>query len=103
MINSIRNRITSGDYRFTIHAFERCIERSISPEDIINIILSGEIIEDYPKDKYGPTCLIYGNTKEGKILHEQCSIDPVWIITAYDPRLNPKEWDKTFKRRRITS
>ena len=30
------------------------------------------------------------NTREingSKILHVQCSIDPVWIITAYDPTL----------------
>jgi hypothetical protein len=32
-------------------------------------------------------------------LHVHCSIDPVWIITAYDPRLNPDEWDPEFKRR----
>jgi hypothetical protein len=62
--------------------------------------MSGEIIENYPKDKYGPSCLIYGGTKEGKILHVQCSIDPVWIITVYDPTVKPEEWDGTFKRRR---
>ena len=27
------------------------------------------------------------------------SSDPLWIITAYDPTLNPEEWDKNFKRR----
>jgi len=77
--------------------------RTISPEEIKCVILSGEIIEDYPKDKYGPSCLIYGITEEGRILHVQCSSDPVWIITAYDPTLNPEEWDKDFKRRRAKS
>ena len=62
--------------------------------------MSGEIIEDYPEDKYGPSCLIYGITREGRILHVQCSIEPVWIITAYDPTLSPEEWEKDFKRRR---
>jgi len=62
-------------------------------------MLSGEVIEGYPKDKYGPSCLIYGVTKEGRILHVQCSIDPVWVITAYDPALNPDEWGVDFKRR----
>lgn len=34
-----------------------------------------------------------------------CSVllTPVWIITAYDPTLDPDRWDKDFKRRRITS
>ncbi len=62
--------------------------------------MSGEIIENYPEDKYGPSCLIYGTTKSGKILHVQCSIEPVWIITVYEPTVKPDEWDETFKRRR---
>ena len=62
-------------------------------------MLSGEVIEDYPDDKYGPSCLIYGVNREGRILHVQCSIDPVWVITAYDPTLNPDEWEADFKRR----
>lgn len=101
MIENIRKRVEVGDYRITIHAFERCVERSISPEEIEDVILSGEVIEDYMKDKYGPSCLIYGITEVKRILHVQCSIDPVWIITAYDPTLNPDRWDKDFKRRRI--
>jgi len=101
MINNIRSRVKAGNYRLTIHAFERCVERNISPEEIKDVILSGEAIEDYPKDKYGPSCLIFGITNEERILHVQCSIDPVWIITAYDPTLSPMEWDKGFKRRQI--
>jgi len=100
MIENIRKRIEAGDYWLTTHAFERCVERSISPEEIKYVILPGEIIEDYPKDKYGPSCLIHGTSREGKKLHVQCSIDPIWIITAYDPTLNPEEWDDDFRKRR---
>ena len=100
MIKSIKKRVEIDDYRLTLHGFERCVERNISPKEIKSVILSGEIIEDYPEDKYGPSCLIYGTTAGGKILHVQCSVDPVWIITAYDPTLNPEEWDEDFKRRR---
>ena len=103
MIESIRKRVEAENYRFTIHALERCMERHISPDQIKDIILTGEVIEDYPKDKYGPSCLIYGVTKEGKIFHVQVSMDLVWIITAYDPTLNPEEWEKDFKKRRVKS
>ena len=65
--------------------------------------MQGAIIEEYPEDKYGPSCLIYGITRRGKILHVQCSVDPVWVITAYDPTLNPEEWDSEFKRRKRKS
>ena len=103
MIKGIKKKVKAGNYRFTLHGFERCVERHISPKEVKYAILSGEIIEDYPKDKYGPSCLIYGIGEERKILHVQCSINPVWIITAYDPTLEPGKWEKDFKRRRITS
>jgi len=101
-IDIIRNKVEVADYRFTTHAFERCVERSISPKEIQDVLLIGEIIEEYQKDKYGPSCLVYGITQNHRILHVQCSIDPVWIITAYDPTLEPDKWDKDFRRRRIT-
>ena len=102
-LGTIRKRVNEGHYRFTIHAFERCVERNISPIEINEVILSGEIIEEYPQDKYGPSCLIYGTTKKGRRIHVHCSVDPVWIITAYDPTLNPEEWDKDYKRRQKKS
>jgi hypothetical protein len=100
MIKSIKAKVREEEYRFTIHGIERCVERGISPEEVKEVLLAGEIIETYPKDKYGPSCLIWGITRKGKILHVQCSIDPVWIITAYNPTLNPDEWKDNFKRRR---
>jgi hypothetical protein len=100
LIESIKDQVRAGGYRFTVHGFERCTERGISPNEIEDVILIGEIIESYPEDKYGPSCLIWCRTRDGLLLHVQCSIDPVWIITAYDPTLNPEEWDSNFKRRR---
>lgn len=100
MIDKIKEYVRDEKHYFTVHGFERCVERNISPIEVKDIILSGEIIEQYPDDKYGPSCLIYGMIKNGRILHVNCSIDPVWIITAYDPTLNPEDWDEDFKRRR---
>jgi len=100
MIEEVSKKVKTGDYRLTVHAFERCVERDIWPDELKEVIISGEIIESYPEDKYGPSCLIWGITEKGRILHVQCSLNPVWIITAYDPTLNPEEWDTNFKRRR---
>jgi hypothetical protein len=100
MIEEVRKKVKTGDYRLTVHALERCVEREIWPDELKEVIISGEIIESYPQDKYGPSCLIWGMTEKGRILHVQCSLNPVWIITAYDPTLNPEEWDADFKRRR---
>jgi len=100
MLEDIRRRIESGSYWFTIHGFERCVERGIAPEEVKYAIVHGETIEEYPEDKYGPSCLILGKARNGRILHVHCSVDPGWIITAYDPTLNPDEWDPEFKKRR---
>ena len=61
-INSIREAIKQGKYCFTIHAFERCIERNISPNEVKEAILNGDIIEYYPQDKYGPIIQRHGIT-----------------------------------------
>ena len=76
------------------------VARGISPQDVAQTVLAGEVIEDYPDDKYGPSCLICGITADQRVLHVQCthpSRPLVKVVTAYEP--DPAEWDKTFKRR----
>lgn len=89
-IEDIRAETRSGHYRFSDHAVKRMIKRSIDRLEIEEAILSGEIIEEYPDDKYSPSCLIYGMTKNRRHLHVQLSLPPVVVITAYDPDEN--EW-----------
>jgi hypothetical protein len=55
LIKGIKKQVELGRHRFTLHGFERCVERHISPDEVKNVILSGEIIEHYPEDKYGPS------------------------------------------------
>jgi len=97
-LTKIQETVKDNRHRFTLHALERIIERDIQPAEIKKAILNGEVIECYPEDKYGPSCLILGRCAR-KILHIQCSQDPVWIITAYDPSLSPEKWDQNFKKR----
>ncbi len=51
------------------------------------------IIEEYPDDKYTPSCLIFGATKTNRPLHFQVSMQElaiVKIITIYEP--DPNQW-----------
>ena len=60
-----------------------------------------EVLEDYPNDKYGPSCLILGFTAAGRPLHVQCSYPSrplVKIITLYEP--DPSRWIRFRKRKR---
>ncbi len=95
----IQEIVENDQHGFTLHALERIIERDIRPIEIKEAILHGEIIECYPEDKFGPSCLVLGKCVR-KILHIQCSLNPVWIITAYDPALSPEKWDEDFKKRK---
>ena len=90
-ITPIRDKIGQGDYRFSDHAVKRMIERSIDRREVQMAVFNGEMIEEYPDDKYSPSCLIYGWTGEGWPLHIQVSLPPkVVIITAYEH--DPAEW-----------
>ena len=90
-IEEIRRAFREKQFRYTKHGLEQRINRDISSQEIDQTIFNGEIIEDYPADKYGPSCLVYGKTKEGRPLHVQIAFLPiVSIVTAYEP--NPDEW-----------
>ncbi len=34
MIEKLKERVREGNYRFTMHGLERCIERDISPNEV---------------------------------------------------------------------
>jgi hypothetical protein len=93
MIEQIRTKIQAGQFEFSKHAVDQSILRQISVQELREAIANGEIIEDYPEDKYGPSCLILGFTQAGRPLHIQCSYPSrplVKIITLYEP--DPVRW-----------
>ena len=79
-IKPVQDKIKSGDYRFSAHALQNMIKRSIDRYEVEEAILRGEIIEEYPDDKYSPSCLIYGKTEEEIDLHVQISLPPVVVV-----------------------
>jgi hypothetical protein len=70
----------------------------ISPSEVRKAVESGTIIEDYPEDPRGHSCLIL--EAESRPLHVVCSPKSNYlaIITAYLP--DPNQWSEDFKRRR---
>jgi hypothetical protein len=99
-LEQILQQIRTGEFEFTKHAFKRSVERNISDEEIIQAGYNARLIEDYPEDKYAPSCLLLGFTYLERPLHLQVSyIDSpmVKIITLYEPDL--AEWEAFSKRR----
>lgn len=100
MIEGIRHKIRRQEYEYSLHAAEQSVLRHIARREVEETIESGAIIEDYPSDKYGPSCLVLGSTKAGRSLHIQCTYpirSRIKIITVYEP--DPGEW-VDFKKRR---
>ena len=97
-LKEIQNFIRKGEYRFSEHAVKRMIERAIDRFEVEHALIRGEIIEEYPDDKYSPSCLVYGKTENGRVLHIQVSAPPsVVVVTLYEP--NTEEWVNNKYRR----
>lgn len=93
LIDEIRRKIAFDEFEFSRHAVDQSIRRRISVNAVREAIQSGRIIEDYPDDKYGPSCLILGLTSARRPLHIHCSYPRralVKIITLYEP--SPDVW-----------
>jgi hypothetical protein len=94
LIEEIRDRVSRRQYEFSKHAVDQSIIRDIGVAEVEQAILGrSEVIEDYPEDKYGPSCLLFGFTNAGRPLHVQCSYPTrplLKIITLYQP--DPDLW-----------
>jgi Domain of unknown function (DUF4258) len=89
-LEEIRSQLQDGKFEFTRHAFKRMIERNISEAGIREVSVTMEVVEDYPDDKYSPSCLLLGFTLANRALHLQVSMvdsGNVKIITIYEPDL----------------
>lgn len=87
-MDEIRSKISANLFEFSKHAVDQSILRRIAVQEVREAIDVGEIIEDYPDDKYGPSCLILGFTTSRRPLHIQCSYPSrplVKIVTLYEP------------------
>lgn len=100
-LEEIRVKLSAGEFEFSRHAFKRAVERNISEVEIKEAGAAASLIEDYPTDKYAPSCLLLGFTKGGRPLHLQVSYigqELIKIITLYQP--NAAEWSEDYARRR---
>jgi hypothetical protein len=84
---------------FLPHALRQMLrpERMISPAEVLLVIKNGSIIEDYPEDARGHSCLLLGFGDGNRPIHIVCAPkeDYLAIITAYLPEKN--EWSDDFR------
>ena len=74
-------------------------DRMISTGIVREVLEDGEIIEDYPEDVRGHSCLILGTDDDGRPIHivRAPKDEYLAIITAYIP--DDTQWAEDFRTR----
>jgi Domain of unknown function (DUF4258) len=101
LIEEIRCKISNDEFEFSKHAVDQSILRGIKVGEIKEAVANAQVIEDYPDDKYGASCLIGGLTVENRPIHIQCSYPSrplIKIVTVYQP--DHIRWNDDFTQRR---
>ena len=95
-------RVAINKIIYTAHAVDEmnAEEELITVEDVRQVVLNGEIIEDYPEDKRGHSCLMFAIPGNKRPVHVVCAPKEEYlaIITTYIPSL--EKWQNDFKTRR---
>jgi hypothetical protein len=86
---------------FLPHALRQMLrpDRMIRRAEVRRVITEGEVIEEYPKDVRGHSCLLLGFGDQERPIHVVCAPreDYLAIITAYLPDVH--EWSSDFRKR----
>ena len=100
-VGRMRSALRAARVEWHRHALERMVERGIRRSDALEVLFSGEVIEDYPDDQPFPSALFLG-WMGTRPLHVIAALDldgeRVFIITAYEPDL--KHFEPGFRVRR---
>ena len=86
---------------FRIHAIQRMFERRVSEDDVRQVLLFGEMIEDYSDEMPNPGGLMSG--RRGKrplhvVMSENTQDNELIVITAYEPARS--QWKSGSKDRK---
>lgn len=71
----------------------------ISTSDVRSVLETGDIIEDYPGDVRGHSCLLMGKDADGRPIHVVCAPKDEYlaVITAYVP--DAEQWSDDYRKR----
>lgn len=101
-IEVIRARVQSGNYLVKSHAVLHALKEGFAPEQMVDAVLNGMIIEAYPDEDRFLICGSVSLSGSAKIyLHVVCEYaDPVYVefVTAYIP--DERQWESPPLRRR---
>lgn len=88
-IEEIKEKVKRDKYEITFYAEKERYTEDITISGLETTISNGEILEDYPNDPRGPSCLVLGYS-QNRPIHIICGCTltkRVRIITVYIPKL----------------
>lgn len=102
-IEIIRQRVRDGKYLIKSHAITHALKEGFERQQMVDAVLNGKVIEDYPTEERALICGKTNLTENTSIyLHVVCEFtDDVYIefVTAYIP--DELFWESPpFKRRK---
>ena len=93
----IRQCVEKDDYEFSLHADDERLSDGLTIAELEEVLCSCELIEDYPDDPRGPSCLVLGSAT-GRPLHVVCGLtkqQKLLLITVYRPTMPKWRDEKT--------
>lgn len=101
-IEDIKRKVGEGKYAVSFTHTEKLRLRRIKTGDIEQAVKSGNIIENYPNDPRGPSCLVLGRIGDRAlhILFARLEAEEILVVTAYEP--DPEEWENDWQTRKAT-
>jgi hypothetical protein len=94
--------LRGGRLLFLPHAIQQMTrpERMIGRQEVRCVVEHGQVIEDYPNDARGHSCLVFGFGADGRPVHVVCAPKNEYlaVITAYLP--TPNEWTGGYRVRK---
>jgi hypothetical protein len=101
LLRFIQDCVSKRRIFWTYHVNMRLKKRAISREEILEAVGNYEIIENYPDERYFPSCLVFAKNGE-KVFHVVFALDygdqNVRVVTAYRP--DSERWEPDLKTRR---
>ncbi len=85
---------------YRVHALERMFQRSITEEEVEQVVLEGQIIESYEDDQPYPSYFIlnFVSNKAIHVVFAKNEDSNIIVITVYEP--SSHKWEDDMKTRK---
>jgi hypothetical protein len=100
-LDFIHDEVYAQHFEISLHADDERMADGLTLAEVEEVLLRCRIIEHYPADPRGESCLVAGLTEAGIPVHVVCGRNPAGrlvLVTVYIPAM-PK-WKDWFTRNR---